>query len=1557
MWYQFQHKAWVRITISIILFMAFMDISIPYAHGATCFSGNNLADIPLDAKVGASPGIIMFLVDDSGSMEWSLLLEGVAYASQDGYFDDGNNSFTEVFNPDSGYEMYWKTQWHGVNKLYYNPGSEYTPWPGESDADSNYPENPYFSSDDISLSSDFFDFAQVDQSEIEDSPGTVIVDDLDVSDPNEGIIIDNLDPGFSKTGPWGDSTSDQDWGADYFWTPEIAAYTATWEFTGLEAGDYDVYVRWVQTSTRSDSVTYEIQHDSGSFSVVVNQKENGGIWNLLGSDIDFDGTGKIILDHYTGNVSTQRACADAVKLVPKFSVAVEKSFQSSGVWSQSDSGEAYPDDGPSNGTYQYSNGTDSNFTATWTAFNLDENENYNVYVRWTSNSNRSTAVKYSIVHDNGTQIKHFDQKANGGIWRELASDISFSNGTGQVVLDHYTLIADSDRASADAVAFVLSDAMTTSDITVANSHYYIKGTDDNTYLVNIINNGFEYYRVDHSQGIDTDEDVAMGDDTDNIVDGELIQISQGDAVAAGIVTGRSYLEERQNFANWFAFYRKRQYTAKNALGKVIDDMSGVRIGILGINSTIQQEALPIDYTRDNTTFDRTDDLLSILYNHDPSGYTPLRNGLKRIGDYFEGSDTVLNSAADDLDAYISNDSKPFFNDSNGGACGQAFCILMTDGYYNGSLSGINNTDGDNNTSFDGGKFADDKSNTLADVAMHYYERDLNSNLSDSVPTTNLDQASHQHMVTFAVSFGVKGEIDMADYPTCPLGDCPADWWVDGGDTYNMKIDDLYHAAVNGRGDYINAGTPEELTQAMNELGTQITSRLGSAAAAATNSIQVRTGTKIYQGTYYSDKWSGELVQYSVDRHTGVIGDIDWSAKDHLNGNSDVEPAIPEKRHDQRVIFSYNGSHGIAFKSTDDGGEIPYGSSLVKYLRGDDSHNTENGGTYRVRDGKLGDVIHSAPVVHGNRIYVGANDGMLHAFNRDNGEELFAYVPKILVDMDTLPSLASTGYTHLFYVDNTVHIRDVNDDSAEDPIILLTGGLRKGGKGCFLLNISDSSFSDPSSPSESDAQNIVKWEYSAEYGIYNDPQSDGIDNDGDGMIDESLTDGIDNDGDGMIDESATDGVDNDNDGTIDEADEQADEQADEVAVPTPDDDLGFSYSRAYIVNTNSDTVGWVVIFGNGYDSVNQEAVLYMIDIDDTGAITDNVFSETGGIKKFVTGVGSCNGMSSPAIIDDNADGKMDYLYAGDLKGNLWKFDFSSTNHNEWDFAYKDSDTPKPLITVKNDQGGQPITVEPNVMRMECLASQNGYMVVFGTGQYLGVSDPANQDTQTFYGIWDWQDEFIDTPKTKYLGEFNADSPSELTHVPSGADSLTLLGQSIDTTIEGYQIMTDEPISWFTPPSGDADGDVDHVGWYFNLSSSDPVRDPGARAIQSPLIRPGSGGDLGIVTFVSSVPSNSDCGGSAGYSWLFQVSACNGGETDNAQFNTNGDGYVNDDDSLDDPDTDAVEERSPTAQYFDDMLYRPIQVGPYLYINDSSGSPPNQVLIPPNMEGIYYWRMID
>src|SRR6056297_1144649 len=172
----------------------------------------------------------------------------------------------------------------------------------------------------------------------------------------------------------------------------------------------------------------------------------------------------------------------------------------------------------------------------------------------------------------------------------------------------------------------------------------------------------------------------------------------------------------------------------------------------------------------------------------------------------------------------------------------------------------------------------------------------------------------------------------------------------------------------------------------------------------------------------------------------------------------------------RNILSCDGTNGIEFSADNlsstqrsqleaDGlGETA--DEIVNFLRGDTSNDVDHaGGVFRVRYGSIGDIVHSAPMYYQGTVYIGSNDGMLHAVDSATGEEKFCYVPNLVYDH--LGELVQPNYSHRYYVDGTADAAEVNDQD------ILVCGLGKGGKGYFCLDITNPDAMTPDN---------VKWEY-------------------------------------------------------------------------------------------------------------------------------------------------------------------------------------------------------------------------------------------------------------------------------------------------------------------------------------------------------------------------------------------------------------------------------------------------------------------------------------------------
>lgn len=168
-------------------------------------------------------------------------------------------------------------------------------------------------------------------------------------------------------------------------------------------------------------------------------------------------------------------------------------------------------------------------------------------------------------------------------------------------------------------------------------------------------------------------------------------------------------------------------------------------------------------------------------------------------------------------------------------------------------------------------------------------------------------------------------------------------------------------------------------------------------------------------------------------------------------------------------------------------------------------------------------------------------------------------------------------------------------------------------------------------------------------------------------------------------------------------------------------LGNITTAPVVAPTND---GWKLIFGNGYNSDAGNAHLFIVDLN-------NLASS----QVIAAGSGGANGLAAPALLA-NADGEVESAYAGDLLGNMWKFDLSANNSSNWDVAYSSGNTPEPLFTAKDASGAvQPITATPT-LGLNSNMSSSAVMVYFGTGRYLASSDnDAGTVTNSFYAIAD------------------------------------------------------------------------------------------------------------------------------------------------------------------------------------------------------------------------------
>ena len=849
----------------------------------------------------------------------------------------------------------------------------------------------------------------------------------------------------------------------------------------------------------------------------------------------------------------------------------------------------------------------------------------------------------------------------------------------------------------------------------------------------------------------------------------------------------------------------------------------------GNNRTLVRDiddiSLPVNATAQTNKSTLLDNLFQVSSNNG----TPLRESLEEVGEYFVDGGSW--------------GSSPILTASQGGACQQNFAVVMSDGYWNGTnpdFTVIGDADSDDNTAFDGGVYADGAATTivtLADIAMHYYETDLSS-LDDSVPTTTADTNTAQHLVTYTVAFGINGTLSADPLPTDTAFN-----WPTPSPNNSTTVDDMRHAAWNGRGLFLNAQDPNQLVDGLRSAIGSIQGRVGSAASVAFNSSSLSTNSEIYLALFNSERWSGDLLAYPLNSTTGAISATSsWSAASQLDGRSSP-----------RTILTFDGTDGSKFDWTtlttaqkNDLRTGPSGSvdddatalARLGYIRGDracevgsaaaltcsytSGSDTFTTKTLRERSSRLGDLLHSAPVYVGKpeanwpdispfpnttgslyseyrtanalragTVYAGANDGMLHGFAQASGDEILAYIPNSLFSTTAaggLHFLTDPGYTHKYYVDQTptvsdAYIRTTTAGSRSWKTVLV-GGLRGGGRGLFALDVTD-----PTAFSETGTapQDVVMWEF-------------------------------------------------------DNAD---------------DADLGYTYSQPIIVplQGSGNSIRWAAILGNGYnDTGSGEAKLFILFLEEG---LDGVWDQSAGdYIEITTGVGTTadrNGLASPAVIDENGDGWADRVYAGDLKGNMWAFDLSGANTGNWDVAYQASGSPVPLFTA---EANQQITSTPVIVRNSDIptAANNSpnTLVIFGTGQYLTSADISTTNAQAMYGVWDNGTTQLD--QTDLVEQTITAGTSS-----GGVPGRTLSNNTVDYT-------------------GTAQG------WYINLPTS------GERSVTDAVIRDG------LVFFNTTIPDTVPCN-YGGTGWLMVAKWINGGNPDKIAFDLNGDSSLNSLDEID------------------------------------------------------------
>lgn len=527
---------------------------------------------------------------------------------------------------------------------------------------------------------------------------------------------------------------------------------------------------------------------------------------------------------------------------------------------------------------------------------------------------------------------------------------------------------------------------------------------------------------------------------------------------------RTLAQELTNYATWFSYSRSRMKAAKAGAGMAFGALGqNVRVGYRTIwgrngsstNGNWPRQSKPIPVNNNNGLFadpngaagdhNNRSRWYSRLYGTMAYNGTPLHNALNNAGQYF--------SATTNEGAYGPESG----NDQL--SCRQNFTVLTTDGYWNNldiDVGEQDNADGSVITGpgdrsyqyIAGAPYAASQSNTLADVAMRYWKNDLRDDMTNNVPTTSANPAFWQHMVTFGIAMGLAGNSGYSS-----VGEVPANYanWPNPNDAEDGdRIDDLLHAAVNGRGQFVSAANPDAFATGLAAALAAITERTGSFSNVGANSTSVDGGTRVYQASYVSGVWTGELAAFPVSSNA-VGTTASWRASAGIpttgrrlfagDATGTSAAAFPSGLSDVRLA---------ALTRTGTGNYPVTGEENAAYLAGDRSREETNGGNLRNRNNLLGDIVTSSPayVKETDTVYVGANDGMLHAINASNGQELFGYIPGG-INWSNFAGLSRPDYAHRYFVDGPITVSTRAQAGNKN---ILVGALGKGGKGVYALDV-------------------------------------------------------------------------------------------------------------------------------------------------------------------------------------------------------------------------------------------------------------------------------------------------------------------------------------------------------------------------------------------------------------------------------------------------------------------------------------------------------------------------
>ena len=556
--------------------------------------------------------------------------------------------------------------------------------------------------------------------------------------------------------------------------------------------------------------------------------------------------------------------------------------------------------------------------------------------------------------------------------------------------------------------------------------------------------------------------------------------------------------------------------------------------------------------------------------------------------------------------------------------------------------------------------------------------------------------------------------------------------------------------------YFVARSPELLEAGLREILEDIVNSSNTAPAVAAS--QLRANDLKYVASFDPGDGRGELSAYAINATTGAFETTaKWNAHTRLSEPASISRPVITNNGATGVEFSWAGIGVTKQAVLNSGGADAFGQAMMAWLRGDISDTRFR---RRAATSIMGAVINSNPTVQvppaanffgaafagyesfaetwANRnpiVWVGAGDGMLHGFDASSGTNGGKPIMSYIPEpvFSRLPDWASPSKPKVqSFVDGSPFVGDVK--VAGNWATYLFSPLGRGGKGVFALDVTEAGTSDTVPVVHKLTQANAANIFKWQFTVADDPNDLGY----------------------------------------------------IVTEPTTNRLTGQSGQIALMNNGK-----FAALLGNGVASASGKAVLYILFADGP-----NAGDWTGRFKKIEADVGPGNGLSQPVWLDTNDDGTADVIYAGDMKGNVWKFDVSDASPANWKLAY----FGKPLYVAK-DAGGNAlaITSAPE-FRSHPLG---GLMVNFATGKSVDAADfPNSTRTHAIFGIWD---------KAGFATMTAADLDTKL---PRGLKGVLEPRTFVDQT--GFErSVSGSAMDWSTM-----------LGWYlpFNVASEMSISNP-------------------------------------------------------------------------------------------------------------------------------------